>query len=724
MRDRLWLNERFTRSDLIKTYTEGLAEAKTKFDNGETLAPGEPMTVSTPEWWQQEGITNDKLLGQCLASNESAEYCREGLDKRMAAPLNNWRGRANWQGGVFLAPRLLLVSEGELFSDHRYPDDLFFARNYQESLTQFNRAQSFSKIKLRSHLDTRNFYIGVGSSFGDHMNLEGRYAGQQIPLSLKIQSRLYPIFGEQFPLKLYGQADFENLKISQNDALEAKSTLSGVKEELSLGSGNWQRSRLRFVAPLMSRQIVKVNHFTDLEVRTISHDGLSEKNSSIGSWKTGFKFSLPIDGELELPSYFQSDELDADGMSKKKNLRHEMNWDMTVSLRPVVVRSGQYGQAYNVVGSEGQPTNISKKLTYFASDQKRLPSDNKFILAGEVMTPEQKLIFSTQHSWSLFDKGLVLIPAEKTEKENTDEQQSIKSIDEIARQELMYSIDRDITNTDDMFKKDQWFINRYKTAETHLIRPLTFSANISYDFISEVLRNDQKMIVTEQKRKNRIVKEQADAILAGDPDDPEVKKQAEEFQSQNSVKIISLAEPWSTFNTNTRLVLNKWSFSSKVYYNLYQGKASTAVLGLGLPPFFKSGLNLGFVLENSSVPDGYGGYVDAITKTRSVSLSSRLIPSLVSTIVVSDKTVPNHPIRDENWDHFYNRNYQSALGLSYNAPSTCWGMSFTRTKKYGQKEQDAAYILRLVVNFAGQKRSLPNVAQSMVRELPIGPENK
>jgi len=185
-----------------------------------------------------------------------------------------------------------------------------------------------------------------------------------------------------------------------------------------------------------------------------------------------------------------------------------------------------------------------------------------------------------------------------------------------------------------------------------------------------------------------------------------------------------LPEPWSTLATNLSLTLARWSISSKVHYNFYQQKASSAIVSLTFPKFLKTGLSLGYELANSSTADGYGGYEDAIAKTRSVSLSSLLIPKIVTSVVLSDKTSANQVLSDQKWNKFISRNYQTSVGFSYKDPSECWGLNFSRIKKYGVDERNSSYRLQLVVNLVGQQRTLPPMGSGIIRELPIGPTKK
>ena len=99
---------------------------------------------------------------------------------------------------------------------------------------------------------------------------------------------------------------------------------------------------------------MRVDHFSEIELRQIQHKGLESGSSSINTWRSGLTVNLPIDGMAPLPNMFQ----DPENPDQTKYLHHIMNWALTYSARPSVARRGPYAN---------QDEN-GASLVYFATD--------------------------------------------------------------------------------------------------------------------------------------------------------------------------------------------------------------------------------------------------------------------------------------------------------------------------------------------------------------------
>ncbi len=736
IRDRLWLQDRVRRRDLLRVYDEGLTEALRRQDQGIILAPGETATVRTPEWWQQTGIRNDELIGDCVRARtlEDKERCRStlqasdeeryrrGLQKRMAIPLNDWRGRFDWRGGIFLAPRLSLVTEGELVSDHRYSEDLYIAREFADILSSTNRAQSFAKTKFVSHLDNNDFYLGLGSTFGDNMYTEGRYAGDQVPFFFTAQSRMVNLLRQDWQIPLYGQADFQNEVIRLSEA-EDSIDFKDDTGESTLGDGQWRRGRLRFVSPLVSRSIVSVSHFSDFESRSIEHFGLADQQSSIQSWRTGFTFSLPLDGSMEIGGKDAEPAL-SEAMIKSRNLRHSMNWDLTFSARPSVVRRGPYGEIYNFdpQADDFDPREL-RLLTYYAADRRLEVGndpDKSFVAREDAMIPHKRIIFATQHNWEVFDRGWSILPGIPATPQVASKGDTPLTSQERARLELQSALDRPIGNDKDLIDaSDQWLVNRYQMLESGRIRPLLATGNISYDFYLADLREKAEQRSSEIRAQNLEIDRQVDGILQNDPAD----SRGEAAALRQQKRVIILPEPWSTLDSTATLSLFDWSLGSSIEYNLYRKKASMVQLSLGLPRYWLTTVGFAFSIGNTS-KEFAGSLVDVVQRMRSVGLSTNLIPRVTTFVNLSDRVTDNPggtAVTVSSKDRWYSSDYQTSSGFTYADDSECWGLKFSRVKKFGLQEGNATYVLQLVVNFLGQSRPVgDNWSPGVLREMEVG----
>src|SRR5690606_29682973 len=133
------------------------------------------------------------------------------IENRLASPSNTWRGKFKWSGQTIIAPRLSVVSKGLMLSDHRYLEDLYIPS--YESPFSISTPPYFADAKFKLHLDGENFSAGLGASFVDHILPPRRYSGYQLPLNLKLQSRLIPIARRFTPVPLYGQLAIEHRRI-------------------------------------------------------------------------------------------------------------------------------------------------------------------------------------------------------------------------------------------------------------------------------------------------------------------------------------------------------------------------------------------------------------------------------------------------------------------------------------------------------------------------------
>src|SRR5690606_1961788 len=133
----------------------------------------------------------------------------------LATPGNSWRSAYKWQGVTFFAPRLSLVSKGEVQSDHRYGEELNILENYEQSYSGNQRANAFSAARARLHLDGRDFYAGLGTRYGDHQLTNSQYEGQQVPVDFRVQTKYYGLFPREFPIPVYASARVDNIRIAE-----------------------------------------------------------------------------------------------------------------------------------------------------------------------------------------------------------------------------------------------------------------------------------------------------------------------------------------------------------------------------------------------------------------------------------------------------------------------------------------------------------------------------
>ncbi|MCX6128736.1 MAG: putative LPS assembly protein LptD, partial [Proteobacteria bacterium] len=588
----------------------------------------------------------DPLVRQTCEQQKVRDY--------LEVPGNTWRGKHEWQGRYFLAPRLSIVSNGKLVSDHRYLQDLYLSDDVASAFfaDQAN-ANAFSTSKLRLDFDGQDFYAGIGGSYGDNTLATESFVGQQMPAYFNFQTRLFRLFpASLIDVPSYVELQAKTISIDQWEGKKPPINVQTVKDP-QLGGGNWQRFALDLTTPLANQGIIRVDHFAEGELRVINHRDLPEQSSTIRSWRTGLTLNLPIDGQGPLPSWLRHPE-QGDGTSY---VRHIMNWSLGFSTRPSVVRDGPYGE---ITDSNGAP------LVYFPSDRKRFYAEDRDVRDEEMMIPHQRITLGTTQRWQVFDRIQEILPAQVPPEEKA-KQDLLQDLHEQALRELRSVKDQRPTSTESMFREHStgsvdWYINRYRVSDSNLSEPVSFSANMSYDHAQEKLRQ-------EQIRLNKELESQAlDAL------DPIA---AESIRKQK-VSYYALPESWLGPYANLLVSWRGFSLSTTSNYNIYRNSNTSLSYALGLPMFMKTSVGLAYVLEKSPELDtATGSLLFKRIKTSNFSLNTALVPYVNIGANLIRKQVEDQKIQ-------YGTSYQ----IAYDGISGCWGLRFVREKDLNQDERN------------------------------------
>lgn len=636
IRDKVWMDERNTRTELLDYH----------------LDPDHSYCHKLYEFDPVTDALNEEKLKQVAK-------CESDMRSQLAIPSNTWRGMQEWRGQSMLAPRVSIVSKGTLLSDHSYAEDLFMSNEFENAFKGQDHAVAFSTAKAKLHYDGKDAYLGIGSSVGDYVITENRFEGLQMPMYMNFQSRVINLDqNNTWPVPVY--AGFTGDYISISNVTDDTADLEDGKD--NIGEGKWQRGKLSIISPLYTKGIVRVDYFSEFEARYVTHKDLNTDKSTIRSWKTGLTLNLPLDGIGVIPSVF---DFSKTASSEKRYLHHFMNWALTFSARPVVVRKGTYRN----------PTEYSGTLpaVYFGSD---LDSSPKGDVAEDVdvMMKHQKITLETTHRWKTYkkvwkiDRGSTPVSSEEKKKITYKEK---------AMRELVYSLDRPVNHEKDIFKEsdtgeiEKWYINRYKLADQDVIEPISLRSNISFDFMKEKERQDQI-------DRNRVLKE------AG--------REGEVVSYEN------LPRSWDGPFFDLDLNLGGYTLSTEVDYDMYLRKSKEVDFKLGLPRFYQTALSFGYILEKQT--DGSTGGEERI-HTAEMSLQTSIIPYISSmSLNLVKKRFEEKP--DE---------YGTSLSISYLDDSGCWGIDFSKTKDFSDSEKDASYLFKLSVIFLGQKRDLDMTPQ-------------
>lgn len=660
MRDRVWLTQKSNREELRDVYLNGLAAARQDTSGADDSALGGYTGKDYAERRVRQKNYWDQTRAACVSNDpKEQQLCEAQLRSEIRPPSNDTRGMMRWRGQYRLSDRVSFVTGGEFYSDRQYNSDLYVAESFQTGFDAGTGERALQPARAQIHGDQRNYYLGLGSYFGDYVRMNDRYEGYQMPVVLKARTRWYQLGNTGIPI--YGSTALDQYRIARNlgdrGDPEAQNPL--------LPSGWWRRLSGSLAVPISSKSAVQVDHFTDLEARYISFDGSSQSDagdskripdSTIQSLRTGFRFQLPIDGRSPLPDWMKSAE--AKAQEGTRYIQHVMNWSMTLSARPSVVRRGPYGDDTGDLAE--------KRPNYFMATDGLGSDDN--INTEEYLNQYQLVTFATSHRWKVFNELWQRKDPDDHKDAQSGSTRSNITWEERARRELLYSIDHPVKSDEDMFSdandQTKWFINRYQLLNTDYIEPVSLSGNISYDYLKETKRKkeEEKSVAT---------------------------------------------RPWSEAEGSLSVNAYRWTFTDQSKYNLYDRIATKHAMTLTPPGFFSSNVSLGYSLNQAAVGEGPNRQLlYKPIKERSVSVVTSLTAPIYTTYTWS--------LREEK---DVDPQYRQKISLVYNSTSRCWGLGFSREKDYGVNERDASYLLQLSVIFMGQQRDLPNMGGVIEREL-------
>ena len=669
MRDQIWLRDIRRRQMLSGVFTRGLALArrqsgasllsKTAGSSVEPVADQNALVerLSSPDYWNS--VNED-----CLSADPARQAaCDTDLRRQLAAPSNLWRGSANWQGLKFLSPRLSVMTSGSIQTDHRYDYDLYLPDDFQSAVLRGRAYPAFHHSGFMAHYDTRDFYAGAGSLFADNIRSAGHFDGEQMPFAFSAQSRLFRLTPDdetRFPV--YGNLRYRHLEIRD---FGPPDSFAGSTIE-SLGDGRWQSLDLRLLAPVSSRSAVKVDQFVDAETRLVSASAYQDRPTNESSWRLGVRFQLPLDGLADVTSVLPA--ADSPLSDSRRFLQHLMNWSVTFAARPVVVRDGPYGS--EALSDGGVPT-------YFQSDRSepRTDSTDMDLPEEDQFRAYQTVGLSTSHRWRLFTRGWRMVPADLIEADRSTRadiasppaQRSGKDLQDLARRELLFALDRPLKGYDDMFGADgsKRFFNRYALEDNAYNELLSLNAGITYDFRK----------ARERDRLGELNRE---------------------------------SRPWSEPYLDLSTQVGEWGLSSSSSYNIYDNVSTRVKINVNPPSVLKTSTSFAYSQDKEVDIDAEGVASYRLVTTRTANVATSVVPWFNVFASLARRTKDNAAIVES---------YETRLGASFEAPSACWGVRLLRTKEFDVPEENAVYLLQLAVTFMGQSRALPNMAGAVMSRL-------
>lgn len=700
IRDRLWLRDRATRQDMSSLYREGLETALATPQPFVARSAGADLweeALKDPAYWK------GNVLGGAALTRDSGVLARGSIDQNLQIPENAWRGQYGWRGMTFLAPRLSLVSSGEIVSDHRYLEELYAPNDYYAAFLGGVNAKAFSTAKGQFHLDGKDFYAGLGTRYGDNHLLNERYEGQEIPVHVKLQSRYFSLLPEKHlstaSVPVYVQLMAEHMRIAENQGALAKAAASPPP---TLGAGSWRRIKVNETAPLTSDRLIQVNQFADAEVRTIEHQSLSQPSSQIQSWRTGLEFRLPIDGKGGVPFSLARagsglNLLDPD--EGRAYVHHVMDWRLRFSARPVVVKEGPY--------TDEVRDPVLGRLAYFASDRVVDPNSpiDSDLPEEERMKIHRRVSLSTDQVWKLFRRHWTLVPGQGAGAGANPEVGGVQDSTEEARRDLLeawsHARDGDFTQEEDLWAQGLIQRGRYRLQDDYFETPITLRANVAYDFLDAETRE-------RQQRAQSKIDEEIRRVESSPTNDPAQMQALRDLR-----KGTRLAEPWKNPTVDLGLSSGGFRLNTTANYSIYLKTMTAIGVSLAPPSFFSTNISMSYGVGKEYL-QREGDF--RVTRERALGLATSLIPRVTTNISLTRKVIDGQAFD-------YTTTVREAAGFSYGSSSQCWGLQFLREKDFAVDESNARYLLQLSVIFLGQQRGLPNMSPSVIRQLSQKDQN-
>jgi hypothetical protein len=674
IKDRLWLEETSERNAVSDAVFTGLEEARTR-PSDVTVDPSLSgieafrEAVKNPGYW-----ANQELYSDCLFTTDADELekCKDvDIKSQLDAPENFWRGKVEWSGVEYIAPRFSFESFGNYLSDHRYVEELEFSRELSEVVKE-EKVQTFGTAKYRFNLDAEKFNLSLGGSFGDYLLESTSWAGQQMPFTLDLSTPMYTVYHSDL-VNVYIRASYEYKNI---EVFDFDFPLLTEGETYSLGSGSWQRSYLDLLIPVFPNSVANSHLFSTLERRDVNPTGVSGLETNITSYRAGFEVSIPMEGEAKILK--SAEKTARDSFYAGTYAEHVFSLGARFSFRPFVVKDGLYGENIQLdsLDDSGDFVVDQSKSTYFASDQS-VEVNNSFSDDELTMFKHQKVTLFTNHSFGVFDKRWVkkgLLGIKDDGKKNSRE---------LAKDLLLRAMDRNVSSTEEIDKDDQ-----YTLQKTDRKVPLNLGAKISYDFLKANERDELQESFDEAVAYNKVAEALGEELLP----------------------VPELPEPWSELHFSAKLNYFGFNLNYITEYNIYTSVSSKNVWTLGFPRVFKTDFQMSFTKEETASIDDLGRLVSSVTTTQGGVLVSKVIPNFN---IVSSYYKRNSSGLDEGI-------YRHTEALQYLPSSQCWGLSFVRNKPYELEEESATYRLELNIILDGQNRSFPNMAGAFIKHLPGG----
>ena len=693
IRDKRWLEEREERRFLKNVYKKGFEESyqsvldqieleKALEEGGlaqeeESFGEeGEPFAENleikeTEEFYRDDWWTESPLFKECFLSEENYQAClKEGIDPSLLVPKNSFRGRVKWGGQLYVNPSLSLLSKGDFSLDHRYQNDIFDRSSEFSSILSETKGKKdyLNIIRNKARFNFGFMRMILSSSFSDPIEMPGKFSGYQTPFSFRIKHKQFPFLIAR-PFVAYLGLKYDLKKISLWD--DEKLKPFDDKYRVRLSDAFISEGEFDFSIPFSFRSFFALRYFLTFQGKRISHSfdvvepikndfmttfSLSKDPVSyFGRYKTGFSFSLPLEGEskiLELRDYsnaFEEEKVDF-------LLRHQMDWNIDFSYVSKAHIEGIYGNV-------GKSYSFDRKLKSWLNDKAGSTGLSYFQDDASYFSSERKISFSSLHFFSFAKKKISRI------KKSIEKSSFPKGFSRNREKAWKALFSKELRNrekiSDDRKTASEVYFDQFQF--------LSFSAEMSYDF---------------EKADERVLEEK---ILT--------------FQENSGEVIVGkkLTESWSPFKSVLNVNIKDFillSFTSD--YNLYLGRFSNlkfdSKISLPLSTSFLTSFSVDRVMTDFISYEDY----------REKELFSG---SLGFSLPFSRASSLKYAFSFQTLDIEEPYSFSKKLEVLYQPPSQCWGGAFSWIQPMAAGAPLGSYTLSFFVKFAGREFSLGNLAK-------------
>lgn len=587
IKDKLWISDASDRQVASNAMITGIKAARNSEEvssDGLSGVGAFREEVKSRDYWDLlEGRERINDPDNCLsvASEEEFEKCLDlTIRPRLAAPENLWRTHTSWEGVEYFAPRFSYESYGRYYSDHKYIEHLDFP-NPLEDATEEKSTLTFGEVRQRLNLDAKDFYLSIGSNYGDYFLGDTPWAGQQVPLSMDISTPMNPLLiTDEFRSYLKGEYQIKRIQSFDYEFREDKKDV--------LDNGNWQKVNFDFDASVFPSASVNTSLFARVERRDITLENDSGAGGAITSHKMGVEFRLPMVGEFKRGD---DPELAKNPFYQGSFLRHSFDFGLRYSVRPVVVIDGNYGNEVDVSYEAGKTRGIQ---TYFAKDETVFNDKNLIELDEDTMVKHDQITFFTDHSFQTFDVFTENNFRFKGDIDKSPKKHTMDVLEQLMEQqrELLLG-DGEVTTTE-------------KNAHV----PLRVLAKVSYDFLKAEEEADAERLAQEIRERNA--------------------------SSESIEEVPPVPRAWSPFELTLIGNYAGYRLTSSSKYDFAAEDMVDSAASLSLPKFASSLLTFSYRIEDDGgFNSDKGEWEKKITRTRSAKLSTSLWANVNFTALLS-----------------------------------------------------------------------------------------